>query len=84
MILKANLAACFLLFLGVLGIVSLVDGVRWPPAEDAVLLFAFTSPIVICSAGAWILRRHRRASFVWLAASIVLMAVELVGIYTDV
>jgi hypothetical protein len=84
MILKVNLAACALFFLGVFGVVGLVGGLPWTSAQDAAWPLAFTSPIVIWSAGAWLLKRHGPASFAWLTASIVLMAVQLLAVYVDV
>jgi hypothetical protein len=68
----------------VFGIIVVVGDRRWPSAEDVVWPLAFTSPIVIWSAGAWILKGRRWAPIVWLAASIVMIVVGLLGVYTDV
>lgn len=82
--LKANLTACFLFVLAVVGIATVVGGLGWPAADDAVWLLAFMSPVIAWAAGAWVLSRLRWVSVVWLAISIALMAVGLMGIYVDV
>ena len=89
-ILRANLYACLLfclpfLVLPVLELFGVFGGSRrWPTAEDAAVLLALMSPIVIWSTGAWILKGHSWMSIAWLAASIVLMLVGLLGLYLDI
>ena len=82
---KANLAACFLFCLLVFGIGGRALGgfraATWANAIGPVVLIL--SPIVIWSAGAWMLKGHLEMSIVWLVASIVLMVAGLLGVYVD-
>jgi hypothetical protein len=82
--LRANLAACLLFSLLVLVIGGALGGFRVAAWKDSVgPLALILSPIVIWSAGAWMLKGHHEMSIVWLVASIVLMVVGLLGVYTD-
>jgi hypothetical protein len=82
--LRANIAACCLFCLLVFGIGVALGGFRPAVWSDSVgYLALILSPIVIWSAGAWMLKGHFEMSIVWLVASIVLMVVGLLGVYAD-
>jgi hypothetical protein len=82
--LRANLVVCCLFCLMVLAIGMALDGFPRGAWSDSIgSLALILSPIVIWSAGAWMLKGHVELSITWLVASIVLMAVGLIGVYTD-
>ncbi len=82
--LRTNLTACCLFCLLVFGIGASLGGFRAAAWKDSVgYLALILSPIVIWSAGAWMLKGHLEMSIMWLVASIVLMLVGLLGVYAD-
>jgi hypothetical protein len=84
MILKANLAACLLFGLAVVGSVAFGLGGPWRSLDDASWPLAFLSPVLIWSGGAWGLRRRRGDSILWLTTSVILMAIGLSAVCMDV
>jgi hypothetical protein len=83
-IFRANLAACLLFGLLILGLDIAIGGFRPMTLQDSIVPFALLmSPTLVWSAGAWTLKKHEGLSIVWLVASIVLMMVGLLGVYAD-